>query len=221
MPVCPEELAELHVRPRERRRLPGRGVDRVLHRARRTRHVAEELARVRHARVGADTGLERNHVVERRERAAVAAELDLRVADDAVARRGRRRQAHRAFAEGQGAPELVTRGLQRAEADGCGQIVRREPQCPAVGVCRARVVGDVGRHAAPLRERVRTPVELGHDRRRRQRPRRGFVPAANDAAEEESGGGRRRRRSTDRQLRPHYGFCWPFVFSKPLNGSAW
>src|SRR5207253_2438667 len=84
VPVRPEELAELHVRPRERLRLSRGGVDCELHRARRAPHVAAELPRVRHPRVGADTGLERNHVVESRERVAVATELDLGVADDAV-----------------------------------------------------------------------------------------------------------------------------------------
>jgi hypothetical protein len=59
--------------------------------------------------------------------------------------------------------------------------------------------------------------------RKGQPSRRPGSPAATveDAAQEQGGSGRDRRRPTnEKPPRRHYGFCWPFVLSNPLNGSA-
>ena len=104
-------------------------------------------------------------------------------------------------------PKRVPRQLEPSEPDRRGQILGREPQGPPVDVLRARVIGDVGGHPCPLRERVALPVEPRDQRRRRQGARLGRTVPRQDAAEQEGGDGRRRRRAPNDQLRLHQGFC--------------
>jgi len=69
--------------------------------------VAEQLARIRNARIGRDARLQPRHRVEGAECLRVAAELDERVADDAVAARGRRRELQGVAAEHERGAEPV------------------------------------------------------------------------------------------------------------------
>ena len=87
-PDRPVELPELDGSPGRGLGPAGCGVERELHRLDRAGDVAAQLARIRDTAVRGGVRLQRGHAVERRERRAVAAELELRIADDAV-RRGR------------------------------------------------------------------------------------------------------------------------------------
>ena len=82
--VAERELRKLHVGPGSRFGRSSRGVERELHRRSGARPVADQLARVRDAGVGGEARPHGRHPVERREGLAIAAELDQRVADDAV-----------------------------------------------------------------------------------------------------------------------------------------
>src|SRR3954464_3626900 len=108
MAVCPEELAELRLRPRERLRLTDGGVDREAHGFRSTPNVAHQFTRIRHTRVGPEARLKGAHLVERRERLVIATELDERVADHAVAASRGRRDRDRAATERQRFPKTVS-----------------------------------------------------------------------------------------------------------------
>ena len=80
-PAVVVEVAELDQRPRGRLGPARGGRDGQLHRLDGTVRAAQELARVRHARVRADGRLERGHAVEGGERALVVPQLDLGVAE--------------------------------------------------------------------------------------------------------------------------------------------
>ena len=88
-PVVPVELPELCVGPRKRFGLSNARVHRELHRLLGPGDIAEQLARIRDASIGAHARFQRDHPVEGVERLFVAAELDERVTDDAVTVRGR------------------------------------------------------------------------------------------------------------------------------------
>src|SRR5262249_17048863 len=94
------ELAELGLRPGVRLLFVCRGVTCEQQRTAGAVEVPLELARIGDARVRGDARLEACHRVEGGERRAVAAELELGVADDAVVARRARRDLERL------APEL-------------------------------------------------------------------------------------------------------------------
>src|SRR5207248_5310537 len=121
-----------------------------------------ELARVRNARVRRDAGREHGHLVVDRERPAVAAEVEQRVAERAVRRSVLRVEVDRSAREPQPLPELVPRVGERRPAlldqgqSAAGGGGTRE--CPArqaveggvAGLSRALLVGE-----AEQRQRVR------------------------------------------------------------------
>ena len=79
------ELAELRAMPRQRLRIVrARRLRGHLHRAKRARQIALQLARVGHARVCRGRRLDRGHAIERVEGGVVFAALEVRVADHAV-----------------------------------------------------------------------------------------------------------------------------------------
>ena len=78
--------------------------------------VSAQLAGIRDARVGGGVRLQRGHAVERRERLAVAAELELRVADDAVRRRAAGCRCLRGAPDPERVGEAVPRERNPAEA---------------------------------------------------------------------------------------------------------
>ena len=59
------------------------GLDRLLHCLHRSRNIAVQLPRIRHARVGAEVGAQINHLLKSGDRLRIATELNLGVADDA------------------------------------------------------------------------------------------------------------------------------------------
>jgi hypothetical protein len=83
-PAVEVKVAELDERPRLVLPLAGAGPDGELHRGDRRGGSAEELARVRDARVRGQARLACGHPVEGGESLVVAAELDERVAEDSV-----------------------------------------------------------------------------------------------------------------------------------------
>ena len=89
-------------------RWPGCRVRRELHRLPRASEVADQLARVRDTRIRGDARPERDHPLEGAERLLVAAELDQRVADDAVA--AARSRARGAARGGRGRARSGSRG---------------------------------------------------------------------------------------------------------------
>src|SRR5205823_9448484 len=96
------------------------------HRALCCRNMAEQLARIRDARVARDVGLHRGHAVERLERLCIAAELELGVADHAVDAGGGRRDGVRTPSESQRKPESMTRERELAEACGRDEVAMLE-----------------------------------------------------------------------------------------------
>src|SRR5579864_9733996 len=99
-------------------------------------------------------------------------------------------------------------------------LIREAEQVEPVDVARLRtqrslqLLDQGGRVRGESR---REPVTLrGGDRRH------GGARAcpAKHASEEEGDGGEGRRRRSDQQPPSAHGFCWPFVLSNPLNGSA-
>ena len=95
-----------------------------MHRRGGARPVADQLARVRDAGVGGEARLHGRHPVERREGLAIAAELDQRVADDAVGPRGERRAASSCATEGERAAEVVADESQVAQPERRARVVR-------------------------------------------------------------------------------------------------
>src|ERR671925_462916 len=109
------ELAELGARPGGRLRLAGRRVEREQHRLLGAAGAAEQLARVRDARIDREARLERRHAVEGAEGLGVAAELDERVPDDAVVTCSERCEPLRTAAEGERPCKIVAGQSERAE----------------------------------------------------------------------------------------------------------
>ena len=247
-PVRPVELAELHARPRGGLGRVDCSADGERHRRHRARLVAAQLARVRDARVRREARLQPRHRVERAERIGVAAELEERVSDDAVAPRRRRRERERAPTGRERVAEAVPGELERAERADGDQIAPVERQGLSDRAAGLRVVGGIPRLARPLlvgeaeqrpgpavlrvrsQRRLQRAHEtgrvagreaccevLGGDRRSDSRGRRGR--AAEGPAEQGGDGECRRRRACEQKPADH-GFCWPFVLSAPLNGSA-
>ena len=124
------ELAELDERPGGRLG-EARCVERELHRRDGGARPAAQLPGVRDAGVAGKRGLDRDHAVEGPERLVVAAELEERVADEAVAARGVRRGGDRPPCEAQRLAELdagsrrATRG-RRGRSD---RACRRRERC--------------------------------------------------------------------------------------------
>ena len=227
------EQPELHVRPRGRLTLADCSGRCERHRALGVGGVADELSRVRDARVRGDIRLDRAHPVEGRECLAVPAELDLGVADDAVDAGGRRRDPLRAQAECQCRAKAMPRQRQLPEPGGRDQVVLRESQDAvqdAVGLAVVRRVARLA-HALQIREaerveRFRVPrvgaqlalqagdlglrvaggealLQLGGDRRRQRAARVRDGALVEDPTECEDGGGRSRHRPCDEQTSSH------------------
>ena len=114
--------------------------------------------------------------VEGAEALAVAAELDERVADDAVVPCRRRRDRLGAAAERERVAEAVARERERAEAARRDQVVRRELQRAAQRLARLRVVGRIAGLARALLVREPELVERG----RRRTGSRARPPAPRD-----------------------------------------
>ena len=146
----PGELAELRLHPGGRLRLAAGRVERERHRLLRRIRPAEQLTRVRDPRIRREVGSQRAHVVERPERLVVAAELDQRVADDAVVAGRVRSESHRLASEDQRVAEPVPGQGERSEG-------ARRRRIPWVELARAverllglRVVRGVPRLAGAL-----------------------------------------------------------------------
>lgn len=129
------QLAELDVRPRGRLGAPRGGVEREPHCRDRRARSAEQLARVRDARVRGEAGLSGGEGVEGGERVAVAAQLDEGVAEEPEVRgiAGASARARRASASARrkswresarAARPLVAPGWRRARAN-----ARRSAAC--------------------------------------------------------------------------------------------
>ena len=93
---------------------------------------------------------------------AVAAELDERVADDAVVARRRRRDRVRAAAEHERLAEAVPRERERAEAARREQVARREAQRPRAAPRRTSCSRSGRRSRAPLLVGEPERVERAH-----------------------------------------------------------
>ena len=147
----PGELAELDVRPGGRllagRRRPSG--ERIAATA--PRPVAEQLARVRDARVRGEARLQPRHRVERAERGVVAAELDERVADDAVAAAPSSARCARARRPKPSAsPKRWRESASEPSPLVASQIARGERQRPAQDAVGLRVVRRVAGLARAL-----------------------------------------------------------------------
>ena len=129
--VAEIELRQLDVRPGGRLGDTAGGVQREPHRRPGSCAVTAELAGVRDSRIRRHARLERGHPVERRERGAIAAELDQRVADHAVRPRGIGRAALRLAAKREGAPEVVADQREVAERERRRRILRAQREHPA------------------------------------------------------------------------------------------
>ena len=123
--------------------LPVARVDGELHRVDRPGNVAEQLARVGDPGIRGKARLDARHRVESLEGGVVAAELDERIADDAVVASGRRRDRMRAAPEHEGLTKAVAGERQRAEAAGRDQVARGQGERPVQRFVRLRVVGRV------------------------------------------------------------------------------
>ena len=110
------QLPELDGDPRRGLGPADRGVERQLHRLDRAGDVAAQLAGIRDTGVRGGVRLQRGHAVEGRERRAVAAELELRVADDAVRRCGTGRRRLRCASDPERVGEAVPRERDPAQA---------------------------------------------------------------------------------------------------------
>ena len=227
------EQAELDARPGVCLVLTDRCRRRELHRARRAGCVAEQLARVRDARVRRDARLERCHPIERGERLRVVTELDLGVADDAVDARGRRRDRPRAEAERERPAKLVAGKRELPEARGRDQVARLHGERLVQDAVGLRVVRRVAGLADALQVRQTERLERLHvaraqpklaleagdlrlgvaggeaalqllgDAGRQPVGCRGGAPGPEGAAEGEDGGGQHRRRPCDQYASPH------------------
>ena len=113
-------------------------------------HTAEQLEPVRDAGVRGEAGPQRRHRVEGLEGRGVAAELDERVAGDAVVERRRRRDRVGLAAEHERVGETVARERERAEAARRDEVVWREAERARQDLLRLRVVGRVTGLASPL-----------------------------------------------------------------------
>ena len=181
-----EKLAELQRRPGRRFGAGHGGLGGQPHGGDRAGTVAEQLSRVRDAGVGGEARLEPRQLVEGRERLAVAAELDERVADGAERPRLRGRELAGASREDERLAEAVARERERGEAgerDGALLVQLERPPQHRLG---ARVVGRVAGLARALlvgepEQRVRRGVvgalpnlllEAKDERRRRSEPTR-------------------------------------------------
>ena len=198
--VRPVELAELHVRPGEGLGLVDGRVHREAHRRDGSGEVAAQLARVRDPRVGGEAGPEARQPVEGRERLAVAAELDERIADDAVAPRGRGRERNRPTAERERLAEAMPRERERAEAARREEVVRGERERTSQHALRFGVVGRIAGLARPLLVREAEEVVRVHvprvaaERRLERTDERRRVGRAELVLERARCGFRRRRR---------------------------
>ena len=145
-----EKLAEVQRRPGRRFRAGHGGLGGQPHGCDGAWSIAEQLPRVRDARVGREAGLEPRQLVKGRERLAVAAELDERVADGAQRPRLRGRELAGAPREDERLAEAVARKCERSEAgerDGALLVQLERPSQHCLG---ARVVGRVAGLARTL-----------------------------------------------------------------------
>ena len=147
------QLPQLIAGPRGVRRRAG-DVARGLHRLDRAGHVAHQLAGVRDAGVRSDTRPGVHHGLERGERVAVPAELDLRVADHAVDVAVVRVDGLRLLSPPQRAGEVVPGGGERGHAHhGREVVIPLQPERASEHALRLRVVAGVGRDARLLHVR--------------------------------------------------------------------
>ena len=124
------ELSELDERPGGRLGRAG-GIERQLHRLDGGTRTAAQLTGVSDAGVAGERGLDRDHAVEGPEGLVVAAELEERVADEAVAARGVRRSGDRSPGEPQGLAKLVAARRERREAGEGDRVAGVAGECAA------------------------------------------------------------------------------------------
>ena len=181
------ELAELDERPGGRLG-EARCVERELHRRDGGARPAAQLPGVRDAGVAGERGLDRDHAVEGPERLVVAAELEERVADEAVAARGVRRGGDRPPCEAQRLAELMAARGERREAGEGDRIARVGGESAAQSALGEGVIGDVSRLARPLQVREAEEAEraaiLRVDPHRRLEPAHGRGGVADPEAGE-------------------------------------
>ena len=163
------ELAELDERPGGRLGEAG-GVQRELHRRDGGARPAAQLPGVRDAGVAGERGLDRDHAVEGPERLVVAAELEERVADEAVAARRVRRGGDRPPCEPQGLAKLMAARRERREAGESDRIARVAGESAAQSALGEGVIGDVARLARPLQVREAEEAERAAILRARPAP---------------------------------------------------
>jgi len=120
------QVSELHLAPRGPFGARRAGLDRTTHGVDRAVKVAVELAEVGHARVRGEIRAEIDHPLCRIRRLAVAAELDIRVHEDAVDSGPSGRRGLRDETPMQGGGEIVARERQTARHDGDVGVERRE-----------------------------------------------------------------------------------------------
>ena len=177
------ELRELDVRPRGRLGDAAGRVERERHRGDRAEAVAGELTRVGDAGVRGEGRLDGDHPVEGREGLVVAAELEERVADDAVRSARVRGEPAGLPTEVERSPEVVADQGEVAEAQGDGRVVGPGREGAAQGALRERQEGRVaGLAPAELVRETERPETVGiagagaelrlelRDRRRRAAP---------------------------------------------------
>ena len=158
-----EELPELQCRPGRRFGTGHGGLGCQPHGGDGAGTIAEQLSRVRHACVRRQAWLESRQLVEGRERLAVAAELDERVADGAERPGLSGRQGSSTPREDECLAELMARESERGETGERHRVLLVELDRPAEHCFRPRVVGRVAGLACALlvgepEQRVRSGV---------------------------------------------------------------
>src|SRR5829696_8621253 len=213
----PEELAELDAGPGGVLPACGRGLEGKAHRRDRAAPVAEQLAGVGDAGIRGETGPETRHRVEGCESQAVAAELELGVADHAVRLRGLGGEPQHLPAEGERLAEVMAGKRQRGEPAGRGAVVRREGERPAQRMLRPR---QVDRVAGLTLQRLQAEAErgVGASVGRDRGERAGGVRVPERAAAQGNGGGERRHRCEHDRPRSLHGFRCTRL--RPSQGEA-
>ena len=156
--------------PRERFRiLSACGFRRHPHARNGAINLPPQLARVGDARVGGRIGTKASHRVEGIERRVILAELDVRVADDAVVPRILRVRVHRARADLDRFAEPVLRHVDGAEHSQRIVVIRPALECACENLLRLERVAAVGFEARTAQRIGRKHGSFASDAFRRRR----------------------------------------------------